>query len=235
MFNIKRKIKYDRGFTFKPLTSGLTLIELMVVISIFLMITSVAIFNYGSFNSNISLQNLTDDIALSIRKAQSFAIGARGIKIDGKEEVEFNKSYGVHFSINPIPSTTSVDSSNQSFLVFSTPTADKKYDSSSNPCGSGGECVEFFNITTADYIKEIAVTENSTRESIGENATVDIVFTRPNPRAYFCYRHSLNDTCETNVSSVDIIISNGNKDKEKFKIISVQNTGQISIQNYEYK
>ncbi|NVN97287.1 prepilin-type N-terminal cleavage/methylation domain-containing protein [Candidatus Nomurabacteria bacterium] len=233
MFNINRTIK-NRGVLNH--NKGLTLIELMVVIGIFMIISGVAIFNYGNFNSTISLQNLTDDIALSVRKAQSFAIGARGIS-DGVSEVDFNKSYGVHFSKNTAPDTTKLESSSQSFLLFSTK-GDLDYDINSNlACGKiNSECIEYFNIMTADSIKDIKITKDSVEESIGATDTLDVVFTRPNPRAYFCHKSGSNSSpCNIeNISSVKILISNG-QEVEKFRAITIQNTGQISIQNDENK
>jgi hypothetical protein len=195
----------------------------MVVISIFLVITATAIFNYGTFNSSVSLQNLTDDVALSIRKAQGFAIGARGV---GNL---FDHSYGMHFSVDKNPSG-SLSGSNESFLMFSVPTSDpKKYTdtgSMSDVCGNGSnECIELFNITSADNIKELRIDDVSKVAG-----SVDIVFTRPNTRAAFCYRASMGSSCDS-ASRVDIVISNGQiGDKERTKTISIQNTGQISIQ-----
>lgn len=232
--NLYKRIKYN----FKSaLNKGLTLIELMVVIAIFLGITSTVLFNYGDFSSNVSLQNLTDDIALSIRKAQGFAIGARGIS-DGTGTVDFNKSYGMHFSVNP--TSSNLDSSERAFLMFSIPTPqsilDKFYSVGSGSCGdkNNNNCVEFFNIMTLDKIKGINVINSSGPISLGQNASVDVVFTRPDPRAYICYRENSNPStkCAGGISRVEITISNGQTGvKEKFKKISVQNTGQISIEN----
>lgn len=192
----------------------------MVVISIFLVITATAIFNYGTFNSNVSLQNLTDDVALSIRKAQGFAIGARAVGDN------FRNSYGMHFSVDKNPSG-SLSGSNESFLMFSVPTSDpKKYTDNGDVCGNGSnQCIELFNITSADNIKELRI------DGVSKVAgSVDIVFTRPNTRAAFCYRASMGNSCDS-ASRVDIVISNGQiGDKERTKIISIQNTGQISIQ-----
>jgi prepilin-type N-terminal cleavage/methylation domain-containing protein len=203
---------------------GLTLIELMVVISIFLVITTTVIFNYGTFNSNVSLQNLTDDVALSIRKAQGFAIGARAVGDN------FRNSYGMHFSVDNNPSG-SLSGSNKSFLMFSVPTSDtKKYTdngSMSDVCGNNSnQCMELFNITSADNIKELRIDDVSK-----VSGSIDIIFTRPNTRAAFCYRENMGSSCKT-ASKVDIIISNGQTEvgKEKTKTISIQNTGQISIQ-----
>lgn len=207
---------------------GVTLVEMMVVISIFLVITSVVIFNYESFYSTVSLQNLTDDIALSVRKAQSFAIGARGIK-DGVN-TNFSNSYGVHFSSN-----NEVDpliASNSSFMMFSSSVSSKVYDTSgTGECGEDtNNCIEKFKITSQDMIKEILINDGAITLPI--ESYLDISFARPDPRAYFCYRKNINSTtCENqSISNVSIVISNGlTGDEEKSKIISIQNTGQISV------
>lgn len=213
-------------------SNGFTLVELMVVISIFLMITAVTIFQYGTFRSNVSLQNLTDDIALSVRKAQSFAIGARGVK-NNVGGVDFDKNYGIHFTIDTTPSSYQ-EGTNKSFILFSS--ADKKYDySSSGTCGDSvsNECIELFNITTADKVEEIWV---DGVQMNAQKASIDIVFRRPDPRAYFCYRSAntnSNGNCDNQtISSVKIVISNGaaNQADIKTKKITIQNTGQISIE-----
>lgn len=211
---------------------GLTLVELLVVIGIFLMITTIVIFNYSDFSSTVSLQNLTDDIALSIRKAQSFAIGARGISTGS--DIVFNKSYGMHFSANENPEN-SLSGSNRSFLMFSTLGTSKKYTNNSysgDICGQDNDCIELFNITTVDEIEKIEAYNGPTLVSSGApSSSIDIIFTRPDPKAYLCYREQMTDDCTSNVSSVSIVISNGKTDdKKKIKTISVQNTGQISVQ-----
>ena len=221
----------------KSFNKGLTLIELMVVIGIFMVITGIVIFNYGNFSSTVSLQNLTDDIAISIRKAQSFAIGARGIETG--TDRDFNKSYGMHFSVNESPSG-SLSGSSRSFLMFSlpssTPEDQKKYtdsSTSSSVCSVGNDCVELFNITTLDKIDSINAKVGVDYLTGSESSSVDLIFTRPDPRAYICYRIISSGECEKNVSSVDIVVSNGQTDADgtkKTKTISVQNTGQISIQ-----
>jgi prepilin-type N-terminal cleavage/methylation domain-containing protein len=208
---------------------GLTLIELLVVISIFMIITSVAIFNYGNFSSTVSLQNLTDDIALSIRKAQSFAIGARAIK-ESNDAVDFNQRYGVHFSMNETLESP-LAGSTKSFLMFSS--LNKEYVESTSACGSvSNECIELFDITSVDKIEGIKAYDGvGNLLTNSSTSSIDIVFTRPDPKANFCYKEFSNSTCNTSVSRVDIIITNDKLDQEKrIKTISVQNTGQISIQ-----
>ena len=223
---------------------GLTLVELMVVISIFSIITSVTIFNYASFRSNVSIQNLSDDVALAIRKAQSFAIGVRASKGGS-----FENSYGVHFSINSnhTDQDGSLSGYNKSFLMFSDITNPSNrtkvydYDVSNIYCSViGVECIELFKITTPDVIKDIIYYDNlggvvSSIDNGNTQASIDIVFTRPSPGAEFCYRVTTNPSESCNpitISSMGIVISNGQTDatKKKTKTIYVQNTGQISIQ-----
>lgn len=229
-FNFKKKEK-----SFKSLNRGLTLVELLVVIAIFLVITTVAMFNYGDFNSSVSLQNLTDDIALSIRKAQSFAIGARGVKED--QDVVFTKSYGVHFSVNQDPAGPLAGSYKSFLMFYSSPSSrEYVYDPINTTCGDGAnQCIELFNIMSIDEVKEIVAYNGETLISSNSSidASLDIIFTRPDPRAYFCYKENVGSDCITTASRVEIKISNGRTDDdeiEKTKTISVQNTGQISIQ-----
>ena len=59
------------------INAGFTLIELMVVIAIFTLITTIALFDQGKMNSNVLLTNLAYDIALSVRQAQSYGIGVK--------------------------------------------------------------------------------------------------------------------------------------------------------------
>ena len=70
----------------------MTIVELLVVLAIFAIISGITMVDYSSFKSSASLNNLANDISISIRKAQSYAIGARG------NSGSFDDGYGVHFS-----------------------------------------------------------------------------------------------------------------------------------------
>lgn len=54
------------------LSSGFTLIELVVILAIFATMSSILLFNFRGFNKNIERNNLAQDIGLLIRKAQSY-------------------------------------------------------------------------------------------------------------------------------------------------------------------
>ena len=57
-------LKYNRG---------MTLVELLVVLSIFAIISMTVAFNYSSYKSTTSTNVLAQDVALSIREAQGYA------------------------------------------------------------------------------------------------------------------------------------------------------------------
>jgi prepilin-type N-terminal cleavage/methylation domain-containing protein len=207
----------------KPLTTmkynkGMTLVELLVVLAIFLIVAGLTIFDYGRFRSSISLQNLADDISLSIRRAQNYAIG-----VHSSQSSIFYSGYGIHFSTNA-PSGIPLSGSNKSFVIFADVDGDKIYDynsgSASSACngttlGAGNECVDLLSITSSDQILSICNGASCT------TGYVDIVFNRPNPDAFIVINGS------TSVDSVDIKVQN-NQSLDT-KTISISKVGQISV------
>ena len=221
-----------KNFKKNKYSSGITLIELLVVIFIFMVITGITIFNYGKFNSSLSIQNLADDIALSIRRAQGYAIGVRGF---GNS---FIKGYGIHFTTNPNTSDLSAGS-NKSFILFSdinTTTPNKYNYDGTNICGPlsmANECLEVLNITSADQIDSISLVANGSTINISPTSTIDILFYRPNPEPKFCYRiNGETSSCDEsdNISSIKIKISSLSN-IGVFKMITISNNGQISVSN----
>jgi prepilin-type N-terminal cleavage/methylation domain-containing protein len=72
----KCNIKHRRGFT---------LIELLVVVAISTIITGAVLAQNGQFDDRVALNNLTHEIALTVRKAQvvgSNSASGQGIRID---------------------------------------------------------------------------------------------------------------------------------------------------------
>lgn len=223
--------------------SGLTVMELLVVISIFTIITGITIFNYNKFNSSSSIQNLADDIALTVRKAQGYAIGVRGFS-----DPNIN-GYGIHFTSNPDPSNVYYTSgSNSSFILFADMKdgdySNKKYDYQNEDysCGNnqdivspieGKECIEILNIMSSDEISDIYINDN--QDPINEKSSVDLIFKRPNPEPFFCYREIISSDCDSiNISSITIKISslkNEGNNGDILKFITISNNGQISVAN----
>lgn len=207
----------------------MTLVELIVVLIIFVIVTGLTIFDYKNFRTNISIQNLANDISLSIRKAQSYAIGAR---VTG---ATFNNGYGVHFTSNPIAAGI-LSGSSKSFIIFVDGILDSslldeiyEYNLTETTCGIINECSELLTITTTDKIEAIYINGSTL---IAPTSALDISFLRPNPDAKFCYRPvAISSPCDsTPITNAKIQISNGATGTDKrTKTITIWNTGQISV------
>jgi type II secretory pathway pseudopilin PulG len=209
----------------------MTLVELIVVLAIFMVVTGLTIFDYGSFRTSTSLQNLSDDVALSIRKAQSYAVGAYG------SNANFSYGYGIHFSLIPAPATDPRLGSTKSFVLYTDVSGDKAYSyaqgtpSCGNPT-SINECTELLTISTADSISNISLNmSNNAVVALEPIDALDIYFVRPNLNAFFCYRKGGalgGGSCDnTGISNVEIGLASATG---RTRSIKVWTTGQISTQ-----
>lgn len=206
----------------KQSQSGLTLVEMVVVIAIFGVVSAVLLFNFSGFNNNVSVRNLSQEIALSVRKAQMYATGVRSV--DGTANLSDRySSYGVSFSAKP--SATGFNPYAKQFILFadtaSSGAGNRYYDTGSG-CGSpsvGNECVEAFGIQTGDSIVNVC-TENG----CSATQTVNVVFRRPSPDAKICIVSG--SSCGSDRSFVSVVVRST---KGAERTITVWNTGQISV------
>lgn len=226
---------------------GMTLIELLVALVIFSIITGVVLFNYGDFNASLTMQNLADDIALTVRRAQSYAIGVRGR--DGL----FQVGYGVHFGVTPYdPADSSAEytlyqGSNKSFILYKDDISgtEHHYTNTNNSCGGETSCLEMLYIKSSDYISRIGVKisgVNDVKYLGDENQNpsgVSIFFKRPSPEPHIYvlgdddnYWGIVNGAEKPQIDYVKIEISSL-KDPDSKKYITISNTGQISVSNQD--
>jgi prepilin-type N-terminal cleavage/methylation domain-containing protein len=137
---------------------GFTLIELLIVISIFIITTVLIFVNYSKFGSILSLKKTSQEIALSIREAQVYALGVKGKGL----AMDVFPGYGIYFA------STSPDS----FLLFSDNDGNYYY-------SDEDEIVKEFKIETGDKIIDLCGADE-----LGEICELDqlnIVFKRPDP------------------------------------------------------
>lgn len=227
---------------------GVSLIELLVVIAIFMIISSMTIFSYNDFRSSISIQNLADDVALSVRKAQNYAIGAVG------SSGYFVYGYGLNFSAKPVDPRTgrqdskspenpftgnesTISSNAKSFILFVDRNNSGFYneenivvcDEPNDPRCS--ENVELLSITSNDVLSGLSITIDDRETKLRENDQIDLLFKRPNPEPSFCYRREGASSCDGSsrrISNIKIKISS-ERDATIYKIITISNNGQISV------
>jgi prepilin-type N-terminal cleavage/methylation domain-containing protein len=210
MFRKKIKNKDRRS-------SGFTLVELMVSVSIFAFMTAFLLAKYGTFNRSVFLTNLAYEVALSIRSAQSYGLNVKGVQpVVG--DLDFKTGYGVHFE----KTTTS---SGQQFILFADILGiglDGYYVGGNGD--SGDYDVDTFTLNRGNKVSDILVGNDCGQPSSLSSVDVaDIFFKRPNPNAIISYNEF---GSITQASCVHIVLSapDGNT-----VTVEVRETGQIAV------
>ncbi len=189
----------------KSKNRGVTMIEVLVSISIFAIITSVVLYNHSAFNSSVAVTNLAYEVALTVKQAQSYGLSV-------KREAGYSGSYGAYFSTSP--------GDDKKVIVFADKDSDNEYDYTNEAtCGSNpaSECREELNIRGDVSVKNLADSYNPT----GNTGELSIIFKRPDPIAY------IYDTDQNNARTYGEITISSARGKEK--IIRVDRSGQISV------
>lgn len=160
----------QKGMTHSMLTQchpeysrGMTYVEIIVVLSIFSVLSSVAMFNYGDFQDKVDIKNLASDIALQIVTAQKSALNGLLPQVGVFTE---KPSYGVYFN---------TVTNNKEFIYFIDLNNAGGY-------GGGSEWLDTINITKNNYISRIDMYFGSTPIKI-DNLPISITFTRPDSSA----------------------------------------------------
>ena len=203
---------------------GFTLVELLVTITIFVILTGIVLWNQSKFNSTILFTNLAYDTALTVRQAQTYGMN---IKEFGKDNFV---PYGVHFD----------KSAPKSFILFADLTYDATLETNTgiyeasgldpmdlSRCQAEKGCVNRYNIKSGNYIKDICkgdvglgVKVCTAGDSISK---LDVVFKRPDPDA-----HMKTATGDTEYIVATIILGNPDGSVKK---VRVRNNGLIEIVN----
>ncbi len=212
--------------------SGFTLIELIVVIGIFTVITAVAFVNQGQLNSSVLLTNTAYETALAVREAQVYGLGVRKNEINSSNE--YDGEYGVYFNMeNP-----------RQIIVYSNNPID--------PLGSlynPGLDTDAVNLNEARFVYEFSNQRGNKilalclgdLEVAGADGTSDkvcsvdssfsrdemhITFRRPEPRANFFSQGA--DVTGSSFGPAYIVVSTA--DEKNCKVIIVHKTGQIQVE-----
>lgn len=191
-----------------PKVCGFTLVEMLVSLGIFALITTIALTNHGRFNNTILLTNLAYETALTIRQAQAYGLGVRGAESGANR---FDVGYGVHF----------ITSSPASFVFFvdkGGATANRRYDS------AGGELIEVYTLLRGHTIKRFCGlqggTERCSDSTFNPIDSINIVFERPDPDAI------ITSSAGTLFSRARIVVAGPTGTERE---VVVESTGQISV------
>lgn len=216
----------------KSTQAGVTLIEMLIVVAIIAVVSAVLMFNYSDFSTNVSVRNLSQEVALAIRKAQTYATSVRPIEGTNFISSAAFPGYGIVFSTDA-PTLATVTPTEKRFVLFANIEdglgSEDVYgaDTTNNTCGApssgSNECIEAFTISTADKVVAIcggtagAYTDTAQCTALG---TATITFRRPSPDARIIYNGSPADYAQIVLESA----------KGLTRAVVVWNTGQISVQ-----
>lgn len=221
-------------------TRGVTFLELIIVISIFGIMSSMVLFRYSDFNAGISLTNTVQEIALRIQQAQSDAINgaipkyvmnpSTGLTAQDAVDGNWRSTYGVYFSL----------SQKDKFIYFfdrdrvanidlaGAPGLDELNDI--NPWADcalprdSDECLDLITITTGEEIIDVCVDD-----TICNQDKAWVLFTRPFPDAKICIMSGGMPDC--NHGSLSIKIKG--KGTSGVRLLKVTPLGQLSVTNVQ--
>lgn len=195
-----------------------TLIELIVVIGIFLVITGVVLFQSNSFDSTITASNLAQDIALNVRKANAYTLGFQVPQTTSGVAV---KGYGINL----------VAGVGDSFLLFGETDPYDQYYTHTSGCGIFShfdECIEQTNIKTKDRISSISVDVSGSTITLSPGDSLSIIFTKPTGEVSFCVQSNGMGGCSYTLATVAHI--NISSIQGRIYTVNVWNNGQINVQ-----
>ncbi len=217
----KQKSQYNRAFT---------IMEMLVVIAIFGILTAVVMFQYGKFNSHTIMVNTAYEVATTIQQAQVFSLGHKS-QI-GSDNLK--NRYGAYFDLSK---------SLKEFIFFIDYGVDEDdpangicegVDGSGScfSCVPGDECIEKFRLTRDIFFDQICVSLNNdpidgNEQCVTSLDAATVTFQRPNPDAIV-----VNPENEDAFNSIGIILSNSFNNR---MAVIVRSTGQISVERLSDK
>lgn len=155
---IFRKLKHNRGMSY---------VELIVVLSIFSVLSSVAIYNYGDFQAKVDIKNLASDVALKIVEAQKSSLSGL-LPVQGSP-VGWKPSYGVYFDLA---------TDNKGFIYFTDLNNSIFFDDTN----CTGECLSEIALTKGNYISGLSVFYRGNPTPVNLN-NLTVAFSRPDSGA----------------------------------------------------
>lgn len=186
---------------------GFTLVELVVTIGIFVVISSLVFANYPKFKSQLSLKKTSQEIAFTVREAQVYSLSTREYKSGAFST--FTAGYGVHFDISK-PDTV---------LLFADLDKSGRYEEDEDGI------VKEYKIRTSDSFTSLCGDEKKSPPGSCGLSQLDAVYLRPNPFVSLIGKDE--EITLPNFSDMEILISSPGGATKK---IIIWVSGQITIE-----
>ena len=194
-------------------TSGFSLIEMIVALSIFIILTSVMLFKYNTMNTRLTLDTLAHQMAQWTRETQ---ISAMSVK---SHVGSYNTGYGLHFDT----------ATPKQFIFFADLNGDKIY-TQGGTCGDvASECVEVIKLLKGNSVAMLCGENKGNPQGacptgLESLIDTDIVFTRPDPDAYINGEYSLGNRINYARNQITVKAVTGYS-----RMVEVWTTGQVSV------
>lgn len=198
---------------------GFSLPELIIVIAIFVIITTVALFNQGRLSSNVLLTNMAYEVGLAVREAQIYGIGVRSTDAGGN----FAGQFGAHFDTN----------NDKQVIVFADMNNNGQYDAG---VGDESRYVYEFDNRRGNRITAVCVGGPAIWGGGPCNAdvnlqSVDVLFKRPNPSNLVSCADTSPGVCPSPLQSNRVYIVITDVEDLECRVVIVEATGQIRVED----
>lgn len=194
---------------------GFTLMEMLVVVAIFGILSAILMFNYGNFSDSTLSTNIAYEVALQIREAQVFGLGVRGSGSTFSDS--FDNAYGVYVNVP-------VGSDSNTVIFFLDANTDTECDGAGGAaCSCSGdptdECVDSKTLPQGIKFTDLRVYDGVACKEINSLA---VSFKRPNPDALIRMN---GDPTAYQAAQIEITAPrSGDK-----RYVIVRDNGQISV------
>ncbi len=197
----------------RPLEQGLTLIEMIVVLAIVVIITTVIMLNLPDLRANSSLELVAQEIAVYVRSAQVYT-GATKVS-------QTNRfiSYGMYFTV----AEGGNGLSRNQFVLFADADGNGVYTLSPD------EKEQRYQLPAGYQIADIQKCKVDGSALSPAPTGVNIVYKKPDPEAYFdgCLPGVNQSGCVALYDFVDVTVESTRSHKSR--IIRVSNNGHIGV------
>lgn len=153
------------SFQKKQMKRGFSVVEFIVIISIFGIMSSVVFFDFNGFSRQIDRNNLATDIALAFRKMQVFGISAsdQGIGNANFSSSEINEVLAEDLTATDARYGVEIDLNNQTLTQY------QKGNNSSNMYTGSDILVDVLTVTGENKVLRVCVTNDGTVPRIRRN------------------------------------------------------------------
>ena len=165
--------------------AGMTYVELVVVLSIFSIMSSIVMTNFNKFQEKVDIKNLANDIALKIVEAQKSAMAGKLPNKNYSQVSDWKPSYGLSFDLRSSVGNSQITGPNF-FYLFTDLDANKFFDPSSfcSTAIDSSECLDKI-ILNKNTISNIAVIYFDSHFNSPSLNNLALSFTRPDSKASF--------------------------------------------------